>query len=267
MNIGIAKEKDAQEVIELFCEDGKNLYDWSKRKWLHYYSEYTEGEPIGLVARKNGAIIGHYGLLPILVGDQYFFLGVHAYVSKKNRGLEVIGMLLSHAESMVKKRQYSGIVAFPNDNFSVIKERFFGWDVLAWLPFSSGLCGSDFDESIKRPFFFNYTDDWYLWRFGVKKDLYVSDYYDYCHGWRRQFLKKYRDVKNLEGNKFLDVEAWVPRTYSTIKPRLVRSQAFCLKCLDASISKENLINHKNWSIDMGDSDTFVYKCIEKNLKL
>jgi GNAT superfamily N-acetyltransferase len=249
----IAQPEDAQNIVSLFTEEN-NDYQWNIKKWEHYYKSYTEGTPISIVAEKNNQIIGHYGVLPIQIADYKAMLGLHAYVSKEYRGFEVISKLMSFTYDYCQQDNIDIVCAFANNNMTLIQSKLFKWNHIGNLIFSDN---DTFDHRIikNRPFQFNYSNDWYKWRFGIDTDVYLSEYSGLDHP-IIQLLKSNQDyfqAKDFDLSKF---QFWDPNQYSTgAETRLY--QPFSIKILNSKVSNSILdINH--WKIDMGDSDTFVY---------
>lgn len=250
-----AQDSDIEEIIELFCEAGGNPYNWNTEKWRHYYRDYPDGTPISLVATVNGVIVGHYGLQPIKIGSIPAMLGLHAYVASSQRGLTIISALMKEVDRACKLSSAKLICGFANPKFSLIKSTIFKWKVFCWLGFQSGVSKEDYILKKSKKFYFNHSEAWLEWRFDSKKDHYLSLYLDSENKRHIQLLKFRGDKPQIESEK---IELWSPRsTYSTDQPGRL-CQPFSIKVYDAELIQEGILECDNWSIDMGDSDTFQY---------
>ena len=253
ISIKIAQPEDAQNIVSLFTEEN-NDYQWNVKKIEHYYQSYTEGTPVSIVAEINNQIVGHYGLLPLQIADYRAMLGLHAYVSKKYRGFEAISKLVSFTYDYCKQCDVDVICAFANKKMTLIQSKLFQWNHIGNLIFSNS---EIVDNRIfkNRHFQFNYSNDWYKWRFGVEVDVYLSKY----SGFENpviQLLKANHDylkAKDFDLSKF---QFWNPSQYSTGAEARVY-QPFSIKILNSKVSN-SILDINNWKIDMGDSDTFVY---------
>lgn len=257
MEIGIreALDSDIEEIVALFCESGGNPYNWNKAKWTHYYRDYPDGAPISLVATINGQIVGHYGMQPIKIGQIPAMLGLHAYVANSQRGLTIISALMKEVDRVCSLRGAQLICGFANPKFSLIKSTIFKWKTLCWLGFQNGLFKDDIESIRSKRFYFNYSDDWLLWRFSEKKEHYMSIYFDTQKNKHIQLLKFIGIKPKFENENF---EVWSPRSmFSTNQPDRF-CQPFSIKVFEPELIKEGILNFENWSIDMGDSDTFLY---------
>lgn len=250
-----ALDSDIEEIVALFCESGSNPYSWNRAKWKHYYRDYPDGTPISLVATIDGQIVGHYGLQPIKIGLIPAMLGLHAYVASSQRGLTIISALMKEVDRACIIRGAKLICGFANPKFSLIKSTIFKWKTPCWLGFQNGFSEVDFDLKKSKKFYFNYSANWFNWRFGSKKNKYLSIYFDSINNKHIQLLKYCSDKPQLNSE---DIEAWSPRsTYST-NPSDRFCQPFSIKVFEPELIQEGILDCENWSIDMGDSDTFQY---------
>lgn len=257
MKIGVreALDSDVDAIVALFCEAGGNPYNWSRAKWNHYYRDYPDGTPISLVATMNGRVVGHYGIQPIKIGKMPAMLGLHAYVASSLRGLTIISALMKEVDRICLSCGAQLICGFANLKFSLIKSTIFKWKTPCWLGFQSGYSEEDVASKRSRKFYFNYSDDWLAWRFGEKKDSYISIYFDSENNRHNQLLKFCDDKLRFESK---DLELWSPRsTYSTKQPDKF-CQPFSIKVYNSELINEGILSCENWNIDMGDSDTFQY---------
>lgn len=243
----------APQIVELFTENGANPYHWSVEKWIHYYKDYPEGEPLSIIATLAGKVVAHYGMVPVQVSNNIKgLLGMHAYVSNQMRGLSVLSKLMQYAENIGRDSGYEFICGFANPNFTIIKETIFKWKTLMWLGFKQGLEVNDFydlDECIS----FQFSDAWYSWRFGENRDIYISQYDD-----RIQLLKAKR-IECLENIKDKGIiEYWSPGYFFTEQIKEEFTQPFSIKLLSDRLDNDSFMNPNKWKVDMGDSDTFSY---------
>lgn len=248
-------ESDVEGVISLFCENGENPYNWSIEKWKHYYLYYPEGEPISFVATIRGKIIGHYGMLPVRIGRHCAMMGLHAYIAADQRGLAVISALMKEVDLKCKKREIALICGFANPNFSIVKTTIFKWKIVCWLGFQKGIDNSSMVAARSKKYYFSYSPRWYSWRFGALQNEYVSRYIDPQGNMHKQLLKT---TKNTCLDKIAESEGWSP--ISTYPKNRVGQlcQPFSIKVFDEHLINEGILNHNNWKIEMGDSDTFHY---------
>jgi hypothetical protein len=253
-----AEVADAGDVVALFLEDGNNPYGWSVDKWCHYYRDYPEGAATSMVAIANGQVVGHYGLVPVKIAGYQCMLGMHAYVSRKQRGLTVLSALMKVLDEHCLANQIALICGFANKNFAFVKRKLFRWHTPLWLGFKSNLTPVDFEEKAKRKFRFDYTQEWYLWRFGRPKGIYLSRYKR--EGVSRKQVLCSRGAPTPEQLK--GAEAWVPSSIYAEEATDKFTQPFSLKIYDKGLEKEGVLIPNNWAIDMADSDTFVYECWE-----
>lgn len=250
-----ALDSDIEEIVALFCESGSNTYSWNRKKWRHYYRDYPDGTPISLVATLDGQIVGHYGLQPIKIGLIPAMFGLHAYVATSQRGLTIISALMKEVDRVCIARGAKLICGFANPKFSLIKSTIFRWETPCWLGFQNGFSQEDVLLNKTKKFYFNCSDEWLVWRFGSKKNKYVSMYIDNNKNKRVQLLKYCGEKPQLKSK---DIELWSARsTYSKNQPDRF-CQPFSIKVFEPRLLSEGILNCDNWSIDMGDSDTFQY---------
>lgn len=251
-----ANENDASNIVSLFCENGSNPYEWTVDKWKHYYLDYPEGKAFSLVVDMDGKIIGHYGILQIKIGTGQAGLGMHAYVSKNYRGILVISLLMKKADEVCQKNHFGLICGFANPNFSTVKERVFKWVTLCWLGFKKNISIDDVAELQTRKFSFNYSQNWYTWRFGRLASAYISFYTDPEGITHKQLLKA---TDATQQSSLSDAEGWSP-SYMFASQTMDRfSQPFLIKVYDERLLTSGIYDYNNWAIEMGDSDTFIYK--------
>jgi hypothetical protein len=251
-----ANLNDAGEIALLFCENGSNPYDWTAEKWKHYYLDYPEGKAISLVAEIERVIIGHYGILPVRIGNEPAAIGMHAYVSKNYRGVSIISLLMQKVDAVCKKHGFDLICGFANPNFSMIKERLFKWKTICWLGFKSNLSINDIEDLKTRNFFFNYSKNWYAWRFGRLAPNYISSYTDASGIIHKQLLKTTDNTREIT---IVDTEGWSPNFMFGSNIINQFSQPFSIKVYNERLLASGIYNYNNWGIEMGDSDTFIYK--------
>jgi GNAT superfamily N-acetyltransferase len=255
IEVSDTKSNEIFDIISLFCESGSNPYEWSEQKWKHYYCDYPDGKPVSFVAKVNGKIVGHYGMLPLRIKDYGAMLGLHAYVSQEYRGLLIISELMRAVVRRCKELNIAFICGFANPRFTLIKQSLFKWQVLCWLGVNENFCVNDQLDLKNKKYTFCYTEDWWKWRFGHYDNQYISKYEDDTKTVRKQLLKS---RKELIIDELEQLEGWCPKTtYSTNKENK-RCQPFSIKILKEDIVKADILDFRNWGIEMGDSDTFVY---------
>jgi hypothetical protein len=66
---------------------------------------------------------------------------------------------------------------------------------------------------------------------------------------------------NAEAYGLAEFECWSPHGYHEEPDNKSFSQPFSVKIYDKQWAGPDLLNPENWHIQMGDSDTFVFKAI------
>jgi predicted N-acetyltransferase YhbS len=250
---------DIDGIIALFSEEKINSYSWNAEKWRHYYREYPEGFAISLVATIDEKIVGHYGLQSVKISGIPALLGLHAYVSAAQRGLLVISALMRQVDEIAKLKGVKIICGFANPNFSRVKSALFKWKTIAWMGFQKGVSEEYYKIRSTKKLYFQYSNDWYFWRFGSLKEAYVSFYIDQNHSVRIQLLKQRLSVQKIQD---AGIEVWSPEyTFGEIQNDFF-TQPFSIKVIDPEIIEFGVLDYQNWCIDMGDSDTFQYTPVE-----
>lgn len=259
-NIRLGTKKDAQGIVELFSEGG-NPHNWTIDKWAHYYQNYPEGETITFVAESGGRIIGHYGLFPVVIGGNYVYMGAHAYISESVRGLAVISSLMKALDHFCIKQDIPFIVGFANPRFTIVKTKLFKWNTPLYANFETS---AQFNpEKYKtRAFSFSYSDKWINWRFGNKAKSPVISRYQIKESENSSF-QLLHTTRMVEAVTFdlPEIEYWNPDKYTKIPEKNHFSQPFSVKIYDKNWSGHDLKDPNNWFIQMGDSDTFIFKAI------
>lgn len=76
----------------------------------------------------------------------------------------------------------------------------------------------------------------------------------------RKQLLKVRDWASLRGERvdLSDCECWSSAAYFGSDPQDQFAQPFAIKAIRKDINRDELVDAKNWRIDMADSDTFIY---------
>lgn len=249
---------DKAGIVTLFQEGG-NPHNWCAARWEHYYSDYPEGATVSFVAESEHGIIGHYGLFPVTIGSYRVYLGAHAYVSESVRGLAVISSLMKSLDEFCVAEQIPFIVGFANQRFTTVKTKLFKWKTPLYASFVST---ERFDPGVfrERPFLFHYSSDWVTWRFG-KSDTPIISKYQKQGGEEHTYQLLFTGVK-VEARDFdiAEFECWSPEGYRS-EPGEVFAQPFSVKIYDRQWAGPNLLDPENWFIQMGDSDTFVFKDI------
>lgn len=249
---------DAEGIVRLFSEGG-NLHNWSVTKWRHYYEDYPEGKTVGFVAVSDRGIIGHYGLFPVTIGTWRVYLGVHAYVSESVRGLAVISSLMRALDEFCMSGGVPFIVGFSNPRFTTVKNKLFRWKT----PFSARFVPTrQFDPEVyqERPFRFQYTGNWQRWRFGQSDGPFISQYKKVAR--HKPVYQLLHTQSRVVASDFgiPEFECWDPEGYLEESCEFP-CQPFSIKIYDKQWSGPDLLDPENWFIQMGDSDTFVFKVV------
>lgn len=262
LQIREALDSDITGVVALFCEEGGNPYNWSVAKWRHYYRDYPEGKALSLVVSIKDRIVGHYGMVPVQIGGYIAMLGLHAYVAADQRGLTVISALLKEVDSYCSKHGIALICGFANPRFSIVKTRIFKWNIVCWLGFQKEIEEKDLDAARRKRFRFNYSQKWFNWRFGQLQNQYLSRYSGTLETVQKQLLKT---TATTSMEDIAGAEGWSPSsTYQSDKEGQF-CQPFSIRIYDKQLLEEGILDHNNWAIEMGDSDTFQYTPWEKRI--
>lgn len=253
-----ATERDQEGIVRLFQEGG-NPHNWSLDKWQHYYHGYPEGETVSFVADSEHGIIGHYGLFPVTIGTWKVFMGAHAYVSESVRGLAVISSLMKSLDEFCASEEIAFIVGFANQRFTTVKNKLFRWKTPLYACFVST---EQFEprQFSHRPFQFRYSRDWLKWRFGHTDACIMSKYQKQDQEepvYQLLYTEQRVEARDFDVPEF---ECWSPEGYRS-EPGAVFSQPFSVKIYDKQWAGPDLLDPENWLIQMGDSDTFVFKAI------
>ncbi|KFZ31360.1 hypothetical protein IDSA_01135 [Pseudidiomarina salinarum] len=253
-----ASRADAEGVVALFSEDG-NPHNWDIGKWERYYIDYTEGNVVAFIVESESKIIGHYGLFPVRIGKHAVYMGAHAHVSSSHRGLAVISALMSALDKFCIDNNIPFIVGFANPNFTIVKTKLFKWTTPFFASFvrKSELSLSDF---VDRPLRFNYSAAWLKWRFGEDTAPVVSKYQKQNDSTVYQLLFTTDDFKAANYG-LPEVECWSPDGYLEETGEEF-AQPFSIKIYDKRWRGADLMDPDNWYIQMGDSDTFIYKALK-----
>lgn len=257
ITINKADISKARLIVALFNEDGDNQYNWCEEKWAHYYVDYPEGNAISLIAELNGEVIGHYGLLPVQIGNWPAMLGLHAYVSKKFRGLTIISELMTKVDAICKENKIALLCGFANPKFALISKTFFKWKIPVWLGVNQDIKVDDLTRNNAR-FYFKYSDSWNHWRFGKNKNMYISRYRDNDGKEHKQLLKVNSVPVKEECVNLLNTECWSPNMNFEKDDKNYLRQPFSIKIYEQMLIEDGVMNPANWFIEMGDSDTFTY---------
>lgn len=249
-------EDDAEAIVDLFSEAG-NPYQWTYDKWHHYYCDYSEGEVVSFVVESEQGLLGHYGLFPVMIGGHRVYMGGHAYVSEAARGLAVISLLIRAVDEFCRANHVPFIVGFANTRFTTVKTRLFGWKTLLYAGFVST---SRFDLTAyrSRPYRFEYSEDWLHWRFGVNVSPVISWY---SRGGDTAGVSQllYAEAEVLAVDFGLrTLECWSPEGYHR-EPGDQFRQPFSIRIYDGESLEADILAPENWLVQMGDSDTFVYR--------
>jgi hypothetical protein len=243
----LANKNDAKNIVSLFTSEG-NPYHWTLSKWNHYYMNYPEGKPVSVVALDNG-VIGHYGMLPVRINQYNAMLGVHAFVKKEYRGSGVIFNLMYLVNKYCSDNGIDFICGFNNHNFAKICKSILKWNIAGYLLFDDV---SYFDnQNYQDRYRFIYSQKWYQWKFGSLKPFYTKEYIK--DGKRLTQLLKTNRTNIINDS----INLWNPERYTLTEPDKW-NQPFLIKVINNKIDK-NVLDIRNWYIEMGDSDTFEYE--------
>lgn len=260
MNFQVRRATSADTAgIVTLLQEGSNPHNWSAAKWEYYYRDYPEGTTVSFLAESEHGVIGHYGLFPVTIGNYRVYMGAHAYVSESVRGLAVISSLMKSLDEFCGAEHIPFIVGFANQRFATVKSKLFKWKTLLSASFIST---DNFDPGVfrDRPFIFHYSTNWMTWRFGTSDTPIISKYQKQC-GEEPVYQLLFTET-NVEARDFgvAEFECWSPEGYCA-DPSEVFAQPFSIKIYDKRWSGPNLLDPENWYIQMGDSDTFVFKAI------
>lgn len=251
----LASPEDGAAIVALFQEDG-NPHGWSVERWRHAYLAYPEGAPVVVLLEAGDRVVGHYGMLPVTVGEHRAMLGLHAHVSTPMRGLAAISRLMRAVDETCLERGVPFLCGFSNPGFTEVKTRLFKWRVAAWLGFEE-VTAFDPAEHVGRPLGFRYSDRWPAWRFGGGEAPFLSVYDD---GERRRVQLLHSGGRRVE--RAGGFECWHPRAYAAERPAAF-AQPLCVKRYDADLGDDLLFRPESWLVEMGDSDTFVHTPLEE----
>lgn len=256
INVRRGNKNDTTSIVELFSEDG-NPHNWTIEKWSRYYESYTEGKPIIFVAEVDDKIVGHYSLFPISVSGYQTYLGAHAYISIKLRGLAVLSSLMKSLDEFCIANQIPFIIGFANPRFTIIKNKLFKWKTPFYLSF---IKKQEYNPSdyINRPYSLNYSAEWFQWRFGKDTPPFISEYIKQDSGDAVYQLLYANDFTTIQNLGIPNFEVWAPEGYITQQSEDF-SQPFSIKIYDKNWEGPDLLDPNNWLLQMADSDTFVFK--------
>lgn len=120
---------DAALVSELFTKNTPYLRDAAFWLWIHRV--WPTGNSISVVAEDNGAIVGHYAILPMPLSlgsiSVRAGLGVHAFVAPEYRGKVPIFQITKKCYGLAKDAGIQMLWGFPNENYRLIQEIVEGW--------------------------------------------------------------------------------------------------------------------------------------------
>lgn len=257
ITVRIADEGDAQAVAALLSDEGKSRYWKGSEQWNHFYRDYPEGRAVSLIAEIDNRIVGHYGLLPVRLGQWPALLGMHAYVAHGFRGLTVISALMQEADRYATASGAKAICGFANPQFSLIKKTFFKWKIPFWLGFKLPIGHEDLLAQ-ETPFYFSYSKEWFVWRFGSNKNAYISRYAATDGMVKKQLLKVFPGSALPSESELSDCEGWSRQFLYSQKQPNVPCQPFSVKAYDQELVSAGIYDPSKWFIEMGDSDTFSY---------
>jgi len=250
-------EKDTDKIVELLSSNG-NSFNWSYRKYHYYYSEYPEGKPISIVADDYGKIVGHFGIFPVKVGDLNVMTGHAAYVDVKYRNIKVISGIFKKIDQVCIDLNIDVLWGAANHEFAPVLTGLFYWVTIGYVSFEN-VKKYEIEKYADR-YKFIYSNKWYQWKFSEIKDLYVQDYKKDRTTYHQ--LLKTMTTKTLiaQDYGFPHFNCWAPKGYSKEKFE-GWSQPICIKILNSNVSND-ILDIKNWFIEMGDYDAFEWMKIQ-----
>lgn len=243
---------NASKVVELFAING-NPYHWTIEKWNKYYQEYPYSGAVSIAAFEADNAIGHYGLLPVRIGNYEALMGVHAYVKDGFRNLKIINTLLLEVYKYAEEHNYAFICGFSNHNFSKVLSAVFKWKVIGYLSFDTvdNLIIKDREKYLYK---FNYTDEWYQWKFGQISDVYIKNYIKDGQTYNQLLKVKTKGIIDLSSKG--KINFWNPDKYLS-EYQEGWNQPFLIKPIMKDV-EDTIYNIRNWYLEMGDSDTFEF---------
>lgn len=133
------KKGDEIEILNLrklvFGE--KDRFKNTLKGWLWEYEGVKQQKPIIVVAEDRGKIIGHYGLIPIILtkgGKDYFCgLAVDLMVHPQYRRQGIFVSLYKEIEIQAKTNGMHGILGFPNQITLPTYTKKLEWNILGEL--------------------------------------------------------------------------------------------------------------------------------------
>lgn len=128
INIRAYQNGDAEKIFKLFQQYSPYKRDEAFWVWINRLLSHS----IISVAEINGAIVGHYAILPRLckLKNGTFLnagLGIHAFVEPKYRKDVSIFSISSLAYKLAKEKGVQFVYGFPNINYRLIQERIERW--------------------------------------------------------------------------------------------------------------------------------------------
>jgi predicted N-acetyltransferase YhbS len=226
---------------------------WSEEKYRYYYRHYPVLPTLSLVAvDASGAIVAHFGAVPVTVTAMPAGLVVHVVVRPGHRGGSALAAVISEAERLARARGMQFFCGFGNIQFSKVAERFFGWTIAGALAFAEA---ESFDAAPYRDRLrFEYELSWYAWKFGTDEDVYVRPYAK--DGRTLHQLLKIRRRTRVHAADFgvPALSLWPPERYTQVGTA-EWSQPFVVRPLTSEVPKA-VLSLDRWYIEMGDSDTF-----------
>ena len=250
----IASEKDASSIVKMFVSDG-NPYNWSVEKWVHYYRDYPLRTPYGVIAEDLNTVVGFTGMLPVKINQFNVMQILHTYVHKKYRNLKVITSIYELVDQMCVDQKVDFICGFPNRRFAEVEKLAFGRQIVGSLEFVNlkEIDTSDYSGRYR----FCHNNEWYQWKFGKDKDIYIKDYYKDERVYHQLLKTKGDFVICADDHGYSFLNCWQPSRYQSNKAE-AWCQIFVVKILNHCVPNE-ILNIDNWYIEMGDSDAFEYE--------
>ena len=231
-----------------------NPFNWSLRKWQYYYEDYPD-KAYSVIAESDGRILGHFGFHSVQFGEFNAMLPNAAIIHPSTRNLTILSKILELVDYVCQKEKVDFIWAPANPGFTAVLNKFFKWIKIGYVQFVDveSLDLRDFEDRRR----FHYSEDWYQWKFGGKKDTYIQDFEfnDIVH---HQLLKSEGKKKLISAKElgYDKLNCWAPSGYSKEQPE-GWAQPISVKALNPNLP-ESILDINNWFLEMGDSDAFEW---------
>ena len=134
MEIKRVEEEDIDDVLELFCvSDPRHIRSRRYYYWRNWESPF--GRAYSFLLKVNGKPVAHYSVLPMEIYYRgktvKIGYGQQAVVHPKRRNLKYIYILMNEIVNRLKEEKIGFIIAFPNDDFYLVKEKIMKWTLVS----------------------------------------------------------------------------------------------------------------------------------------